>query len=233
MIKVDPVLRASMVIIGPDERELNDVDAWSIARPAIAEVIKRRGGGKAVSAAAVLDEANARAAEFFRLPAARHVLLTALSVDRFPARAIRVQSCVVTRLKSRRRYVNPDALTIAARHEPFLQQIVPRGYQLIRVSTSGRTVHESTATALAALDLLRGMWTLFATYGSWSMSGGPARVPPIGPLHLGPVQTLHLPDGRPADDIYWYQPNWSEDRRPFAPGGGGTNSKRIADGLRA
>ena len=174
VMRIHIVLRTAVAIIGPDGQELNEEDAWSILRPAIAAVIKREGGGKPVTAAAVVKEADARAAAHFRKPTNRYALVTALSIKALPAENFRVRQCMITNLKSRSRYRDPQALVFQARHEPLLQEASPKGYQLIRVSTFGRTVHEATGRALAAVDLLRGLWTLFATYGTWSISwGGP------------------------------------------------------------
>jgi hypothetical protein len=220
MLRIQPVLRGSVAIIGPDDDELNDEDAWSIVRPAIAAAIKREGGGNPVTPAAVIREADARAAEHFRLPVNRYVLVTTLSIKSLPVRRIRVRDCVITSLRSRSRYKDPQALVFQADFEPLLQKAAPKGYQLVRIDTFGRTVHEGTLRALAAIDMVRGLWTLFATYGSWSISSGGPRQRALGAVRMGPVRTLHLPDGRPADDLYWYDPAWVEERLPFEPRGG-------------
>jgi hypothetical protein len=80
----------------------------------------------------------------------------------------------------------------------------------------GRSIHEGAEKALNALHLLRAIWSLAATMGRWAMRfGGPARRP-IGIIHTGPFHTLHLPDGRAADEnYYWYDPDYTGDQELF------------------
>jgi hypothetical protein len=86
-------------------------------------------------------------------------------------------------------------------------------YHLVAVSTEGRSSFEAVANAMDALSLLRGLWSLFATYGSWSFSFGSPKRHPIGVIHTGPIHTLHLPDGKPAEDeVYWFDKHYIEDR---------------------
>jgi hypothetical protein len=36
-------------------------------------------------------------------------------------------------------------------------------------------------------------------------------------VHVGPIHTLHRPDGTPAADQYWYEPDYSEPSAQFKP----------------
>jgi hypothetical protein len=63
-----------------------------------------------------------------------------------------------------------------------------------------------------ALDLLRGIWNLAITFRRFRKS-----IPTRGPVNdivLGPVQTLHQPNGTPAGNVYWYQPSYRQAVRP-------------------
>lgn len=68
--------------------------------------------------------------------------------------------------------------------------------------------------------LLCGLWNLFATYGSWSMTFGFRSREPLGVVHLGPLYTLHTPDGKPINQPYWYDPDYTGGVKLFNPQGG-------------
>lgn len=87
-------------------------------------------------------------------------------------------------------------------------------------STSERGVYQATSNALNALDLLRAFWTIYNIHGSFSISWGTHKKKRMGVVHLGPVHTLHHPDGSLAVDDYWYQPEYTEDLKLFEPKGG-------------
>ncbi len=75
--------------------------------------------------------------------------------------------------------------------------------------------------------MLRAFWTLFATYGSYSLSIGVLRPRPLGAVYLGPSQTLHnRSDGKPVDDIYWADPDFSEEQSVFDPPNGWANIEK-------
>jgi hypothetical protein len=62
---------SAIIVLDPDDAELNNADAWRIAWAAIISVIKELGGGKPVPPHAVIMEADKHAAEYYRKPSAR------------------------------------------------------------------------------------------------------------------------------------------------------------------
>jgi hypothetical protein len=219
MPKLQPALRAAVVVIGPDDRELNETDTWGIFWRAIVETVKRA-PGQPVKPLELLAEADRSAAAYFRQPEVPYVLVSSLSVEALPANAIRVGGGVVSSLAERgTRFPLPDVLSLRDPRGVGAKHLNSSRYLPVKVSTKGRSIHAGTDNALNALNLLRGLWSLFATFGSWSMTAGATSRKPLGVIHSGPVHTLHTPDGQPVEDIYWYDPDFT-DERPIFQGNG-------------
>src|SRR5262249_33978596 len=109
----------------------------------------------------------------------------------------------------------PEVLSSRVRETPISAHLVSSKYLPVKVTTSGRSVHEGVEKALDALNLLRGLWSLFATYGSWRITMGGTNPEPLGAIHTGPVHSLHGPDGKPVDNVFWFDPDFTDDRPLF------------------
>ncbi len=85
---------------------------------------------------------------------------------------------------------------------------------------------------MQSLSLLRGIWTLFSSYGSWSMQFGPSGHESIGIIHTGPIHTVHYPNGKLATSSYWFDSDYRGDRKLFDPKSGWSHveEKRLAVG---
>ena len=213
-------VRSSAIIIDPDGNELNETDAWAIVWTAIKSDITKGGGGKPIRPDALLVTANALAADHFRKPLTDYLLLTTLSIASLPAKHIRVEGCAISQVSRKcRKYVQPDAMRWRSNEPLWERHLKSTEYLRIRVQTAGRTIHEATGRALDAVNLLRGLWTLFATYGSRTLRLGWVKQEPIGVIHTGPIHTLHKPDGSPAADLFWFDPNYAGDRKLFGSDG--------------
>src|SRR5262249_31766373 len=109
-----------------------------------------------------------------------------------------------------------DILRQGSETSPFARHLGSTKYCLVKVATQGRSEHEATENGLNALNLLRGLWSLIETQGSWAFRFGGHERKPLGVIHTGPIYTLHYPDGRLArDGLYWYEPDYIEDQRLF------------------
>ncbi|MBN2561085.1 MAG: hypothetical protein JXQ75_09165 [Phycisphaerae bacterium] len=212
---------SAVVIQDAQCRALNDSDTRSIIRGAIISVIKKQGGGKPIAPSAVIESAQKLVALHFREPIVQYVLLGSLSVSNLPATRLHIRDCEIAPLKKRvARFPYPDALLLQARRTPLAQHIKSTQYQMVKVKTAGRSFAEATDSALAALNLLRGLWTLLATYGSSSMTFGIRKQQSIGVIHTGPIYTLHHPDGTLVGDVYWYEHDYTGDQKLFDPKAG-------------
>ena len=201
-------LRPSLVVLDPNEDEVNAADSWDIVQATLIGILKSDGGDKPIGSRAFLREADRRAAEFFRKPLSRYILVTSLSVEQMPTKQISLPKSTVKELASRgQRFSYPDALRNTFPH--FAKIELKHKNKLVAVEVRGRSVHDAVNRGLSDLGLLRGLWTLYGRYGSWSVSlSSPTRQKPLGVIHSGPLHTLHHPDGTPVDGPFWYEPEY-------------------------
>lgn len=177
----------------------------------------RKALGQPIKPSDLIAAADVVAAAFFRKQLQRYVLVTSLSMTDLPAKQIVVRGCTISSLKERgTRFPLPNVLTSGVHKFAFSKHLTDTKYRLVKVAAGGRTTHDATETALDALNLLRALWSLYATYGSWTQHFGSPEKRPLGVIHLGPVHTLHFPDGRPAEDnLYWYTPEFTRAQALF------------------
>ena len=214
----DLAIRSAVVVLDPNGDELNERDTWSLVDGAIRTIIKKQDGGTPVNHRDVIKEANARASAHFRKPITDYTLVSSLSVDSFPARRIRVHDRFVSPLRERgKRFPYPEVLCRQARGTAIEGHLECTAYRPVKVKTAGRSVHEAVDNAIRALSLLRGLWTLFATYGSVTRRYGSPKQIPLGVIHAGPVHTLHQSDGTLVEEYYWYDPDYAGDQELYKP----------------
>ena len=209
-------LRSAIIVLDPSGEDLNESDSWNIVWEALIAILKRA-PGKPVDPTVLTLESDKLAAAFFRKPLMKYVLISSLSITDLPAKTMRVWGCTVSSLESRvKQFPLPNILSSHMLASPFSDHLKSSRYRLVKVSTEGRSIQSATDNALNSLNLLRGLWSLFATYGSWTMRFGSPPRKPIGVIHTGPIHTLHFTDGRPVnDDLYWYEPSYTQEQELF------------------
>jgi hypothetical protein len=219
LYKFELAVFSSAVIVQSGGRPLNSIDTWEIMWQAVKAEIKENGTGKPILSADLIHRADRIAASYFRRPNLSYVLVTSLSVSDLPAKRLRILNSEISPLSRRalERFLLPNALARRTRDDFLTKHRATTKYLHIKATTSGRTVHEATDQALSSITLLRGLWSLFATFGSWSFRMGHTSPKSMGVIHSGPVHTLHKFDGSPADDIFWFEPGLASDREIFDP----------------
>lgn len=203
-------LRSSIVIVDSDGEELNEQDRNHLVWQGLADTAKRD-IGQPLKAKDVLSACDARAAAFFRRPLNDYALLTSLSLGSFPAKSIKVRGSVVRPYPARpSNFVLPKVLQSRHHGGRFADHLNGTTYLWVTISTRGRTITEGLNLALDNLSLLRALWSFGITLNRRTMSFFSSDRRRLGVIHAGPLQTLHLLDGRPAtDDFYWYDPDFS------------------------
>ena len=94
---------------------------------------------------------------------------------------------------------------------------LPTDYMDVAVSVSARSDADAADKALDAIDLLRGIWNLYFNRGRKILLST-KQLRPFNQFVLGPAHTLHVPSGKLATTLYWYQPEFQGPIRPFNPG---------------
>ncbi len=215
VMRFEHVVLGSMIVLDRDERELNQHDTNSIVWSAMRTLIKECGGRAPIEPKPLIDEANRQAAEFFRKPQERFYLVTSLPVNSLPTKQIAIDQCRITLLRSRHRYPVPGLLKSELERDRGAGRAERPKHQLIRVSTSGRSMFDAADRALEAVGLLCGLWNLMSTYRAWSIRFGGRKPRPLGVIHPGPYHTLHKRDGKPIEELYWYEPDYGEHLHSF------------------
>ncbi len=210
-------LKLSVVVDGGGDDELNDTDSWRIVQDALYDAVRKVGGRQPLRSKPVLELADVKAQVFFGTPVKRYAVVTGLSVAQLPAKRITIGGCVIEPLGSRTKYPYPSNRTFTSNREIQKHLDASSQNQLVRISTSGRTISEAFEKALRALNLLRSLWTLSASFGSWSINIGGAMKKPIGSIQTSLVHTIHETGGKPVEDVYWYEREAVDSQKLFNP----------------
>lgn len=162
----------------------------------------------------LIGEINQRARDFLREPEQAYILVSSISVRYFTELR---QSEVSGRrmyfrwgLPRRFRVGYGQAVDRTRRNVlgPLPDPARPgERYTAVWIHTRGRSHWEAVTRALDALDLLRGIWNLAINHRMWSRTTGGARKP-VNRVLLGPLHSLHHPDGSLASAVDWYEPDY-------------------------
>lgn len=80
-------------------------------------------------------------------------------------------------------------------------------YTFARVSIRAKSQVEAVESALEGLNLLRGIWNFYQNYRTpWRSSFRKRK--PVNKIVLGPIHSLHWPNGKLATDGPWYEPDY-------------------------
>ena len=172
-----------------------------------------------LSAGSLLGEVNRRTRAFAEAAEKECLLATSLSVPYFEELGeseYKVSKCRITI-----DYQLPEPLRVGHKiakermrgfvfgEYPELGSSSLRSYAAVYASVRGRSEFESASRALEALDLLRGMWNLSLNRRTWRRTTN-GRRRPINEVLLGPVHSLHSPDGSLASGVDWYEYDYVE-----------------------
>lgn len=159
----------------------------------------------------VLATVKRRESEFLASPRRRYVLATYLSIRRAPKlRPLRHGDAMLTLsarlpprfLKARRLMEGEGQVSY-----PLRGKRLPTDYLSVRVSASGRSDHEGGFRAIRALELVRGIWNFTINQRTWSSSSTSPRA--LNKIVLGPLHTIHLPNGDLAThEFWWWEPGY-------------------------
>lgn len=206
-------IRASSAIKTPDGKELNEHDAWEIFRASIVNEIKRKGGKSPLQSDEILRAADIKAGQYFRIEEKQYDLVVSISTLKIPFKSTTISDCLIRPAKG---FVNQHALpdiTLRniAGHPAYKEHLSKTKYQHVSIRTTGRSVYDAFEKAKSAMDILRGLWNLSITRGSWSFSMGIYRPKPLARIHYGPVYAMFTAGKKAQFQNFWFEPDYIED----------------------
>jgi hypothetical protein len=202
--QLDVAIASTLIVLKPDGRELNEDDAREIAIHGGMESLRNRPSVTAVAPKDFLRYCNEEAAKRFRSESKPYIMLASLSIRDFPASVIRVGEHDISPVtNASAMFPQPGCIPANSVYVRMRDDCERAGYERLQVTTSGISRNDAVAKATDAINLTRALWTLYATAGRWTIRFGVGAQHPIGEIRLGPIQTLHHPDGNVVDDCFW------------------------------
>jgi hypothetical protein len=142
---------------------------------------------------------------YLRSPLQDYVLATSLTINYFPQLTrLKVDDTIITFSRRLPTHFKRQAIQDSLDHVTVIER--PDRLTSVRIRVKARTDAAAVNQALDHLDFFRGIWN----YGiNWRTRmrylGGLHEPEPINHILLGPVHTLHSPDGSLLTESFWYQ----------------------------
>ncbi len=178
----------------------------ALTQRAVIDSVKTR----SLSPNVVINKLQAGTNSYRKLPPRPFILMSTISMRHLhPLSTIRIRNSTLTfSARPPSRFVLPARATRGHVHHGDR----PRDYASVRVHVREREETAAVDLALDRLDLWRSIWNFFLNSGRWRVSSHQDK--PLNALVLGPIHTLHLPDGKPATDTIWWEPSYVEPLQP-------------------
>jgi len=97
-----------------------------------------------------------------------------------------------------------------------MRKKLPFNYLCARVAVNAKSIYWAVEKALGALNIFRGILNFVINYGQQTFSFGVTNRKPINQILLGPIHTLHKPNGEVAiQDFFWYEEEYQESLQPY------------------
>lgn len=167
------------------------------------------------TAKAFMDELNRQEQGYKKTPSQRYVLTTSLSARNF-SNSLSQTGVSGTRITfgeqlPKRFRAEHERMRKYGRNAVFGElpkyTNIMRRYTFARVSLWAKSEIEAVESALDGLNLLRGIWNVYLNYSqAWRMSTGQRK--PVNQIVLGPIHSLHQPNGKLAVEYSWYEPDY-------------------------
>ena len=195
------VLLNSMVEL---DREVPEVEKRRI----ISQATFKAGEKGEITSKSILREIGKLEREYLITEKKKYRLVTDISVSRlcqFPKVFFGGSFIVVharlnkTSQNSRAKLINEAKYSISGD--------LPSNYAAVSVSVTARSTAEAADKALNRLDFVRGIWNFWKNRG-YDFRRSTGKRSPVNSILLGPIHTLHKPDGKLASESWWYEPQY-------------------------
>ncbi len=171
-----------------------------------------------ITASNLLKEINRLESDYLKLPAKKHVLVTSISASRsFKLKRININGGTI----SFNSYLSKTfAKSVTDIQKNAIHDITgefPHDYTHVKVNVSAKSHAEAANKALDSLDLIRGIWNLFYNRNQTIRKsfGGPRK--PVNKFVLGPLHTVHTPNGKLATEYWWFEPEFRGPLQVYRP----------------
>jgi len=170
-----------------------------------------------ITAETLLSEIRNLESKYLRRPLQRYNLVTSISVNRLcKLKRKKVYGCTISFCPFLPKVYREGISKIIEHARHSITGGVPTDYMYVKVSVSAKSYDEAANKALDALDLIRGIWNFFENRKQ-GMRISSGKRNPVNKYILGPLHTLHKPDGKLATENWWYDLEYVYQIRPYDP----------------
>ena len=153
---------------------------------------------------------------FWKQAVSRFVLCTSLSIDRFSDLRLRKLDRIHIKFLHRLpKSFEKGVERIREISEYSLSAQPPDDYIQVLISVDARSPVDAAAQAFEAIDLLRGIWNFGINRRHINRNSYGDRKP-VNEIVMGPLHSLHLPDGKLATEMWWYDPEYQKPVKPLS-----------------
>lgn len=201
---------ASVIKFEFQSAKISEIDENRIVSEAILAVARK----ERITKKSLSGEVHRKEAEFLAKIPQKYILATTLTCQYFKEiRTVRLANVSLT--------FNHKLPINFTKHQDndklleFVPELTPKFSTATKISLKARSEYEAIERALEAVDFLRGIWNYILNRQIYKkISFGNRK--PINNIRLGPVHTLHHPNGNLASSQFWYEPDYYKDTgRPF------------------
>ena len=186
--------------------ELNPLVTQEDKHIIVWSAIRNAGKKGALSSDSVLEEIKTLEKDYLSKREQKFILISTLSINSQKHKLPNLQ------IDRNRITFSPKTVKNFIKHIVENQNIkwhirenkIPNYYTWAMITVSAKGIHNAVQKALRALNLFRGELNYSINYGTRSWSSG-SKPKPINKIRYGPIHTLHKPDGKLVDDIFWYE----------------------------
>lgn len=186
-------------------------------RRIISQAIFQAGAKGKITAERLLSEMRSFESKYLRRPLQKYNLVTSISVNRVcKLKRKKVYGCTISFCPFLPKVYGEGISEIIDHARHSITGEIPTNYMYVKVSVSAKSHDEAANKALDALDLMRGIWNFFENRKQ-DMRISSGKRNPVNKYILGPLHTLHKPNGKLATKIWWYDLEYVYQIRPYDP----------------
>ena len=186
--------------------ELNPLVTQEDKHTIVWRAIRNAGKKRALSSGSVIKEIRVLEKEYLSAREEKFILVSTLSINSQRHKLPNMQiDCnrITFSLNTAKTFITH----IVENHNIKLHlrgNRMPNDYTWAMTTVSAKSIHSATQKALRSLNLFRGQLNYSINYRTRTFSYG-KKQQPVNKIRYGPIHTLHKPNGKLVDDVFWYE----------------------------